>query len=234
MSTVCIVIGVLFLICILIGWIQGLFRVVVSVAGLIASIFVAIYAAPHVSGYLEEHTKIDDKLATYISDELKFSDSEEEASKGVQVAVINELPLPETMKANILDNNNSEMYEALDVFGVYDYIAKSVAVVILNAAVFLLLTLICRIFFFFLGRSIGGFSKLPIVRWIDKIGGGLLGAARGLILIWIFFLILSITSTSAWSQGLVTEISQFGPLKLLYDNNLLLDIVGDLTRVLFL
>lgn len=234
MSTVCIIIGVLFFICVLIGWIQGLFRVIVSVAGLVASIFAAAYVAPHVSGYLEEHTQIDDRLTVYISEELKFSDSDEDTSKGVQVAVINELPLPEGMKENILDNNNSEMYEALDVVGVYDYIAKSVAVVILNAMVFLLLVFICRIFFFFLGKTVDGFSKLPIVRWIDKIGGGLLGAFRGLLLIWIFFLILSITSTSEWSHKLIVEITQFEPLKLLYDNNLLLDIVDDLTRVLFL
>lgn len=234
MSTVCIVIGILFFICVLTGWIQGLFKVVISVAGLIASIFIAAYVAPHVSGYLEEHTKVDDKLAAHIAEELQFSDSDEENSRGVQVAVINALPLPEDMKANILDNNNSEMYEALDVIGVYDYIAKSIAVVILNAAVFLLLVFICRIFFFFLGKAAGGFSKLPIVKWIDKIGGGLLGAVRGVVLIWIFFLILSITSTSAWSHEMIAAISESYPLKLLYDNNLLLDIVGDLTKVLFL
>lgn len=234
MSTVCIIIGVLFCICVLIGWIQGLFKVIISVAGLIASIFIAAYVAPHMSGYLEEHTQLDDKLAAYISEELKFSGSEEDTSKGIQVAIIHELPLPEDMKANILDNNNSEMYEALDVIGIYDYIAKSVAVVILNATVFLLLVFICRIFFFFLGKAAGGFSKLPIVRWVDKIGGGFLGAVRGIVLIWIFFLILSITSTSAWSHEIIVGISESDLLKLLYDNNLLLDIVGDLTRVLFL
>lgn len=234
MSTVCIIIGILFLICVLAGWIQGLFRVVISVAGLVASIFVAAYVAPHISGYLEEHTKVDDQIASYIANELQFSESEEDTSKGVQVAIINELPLSEEIKSSILNNNNSEMYEALDAIGVYDYIARSVAVVILNAVIFLLLIFICRVFFFFLGKAVGGFTKLPIVKWIDKVGGGLLGAMKGLIFIWIFFLLLSITGTSVWSQSLVSEISQSAILKLLYDNNLLLDIVGDLTRVLFL
>ncbi|MCM1158348.1 MAG: CvpA family protein [Bacteroidales bacterium] len=234
MSTVCIIIGIVFFICVLAGWVQGLFRVLVSVAGIVASIFIAAYAAPHLSGYLEEHTDMDDRMAAYISEQLQFSEPAEEASKGIQVAVIKELPLPEGMKENILNNNNSEMYEALNVNGVYDYIAKSIAVVVLNAVVFLSLILICRIFFFFLGKGIKGFSDLPIVRWIDKLGGGFLGAVRGVILIWVFFLILSIASTSAWSQEIVAQISQVGSLKLLYDNNLLLDIVGDLTRVLFL
>lgn len=234
MNVVCIIIAVFFLICVLIGWGQGLFKVILSVAGLIASIFVAAYVAPHLSGYLEEHTKLDEKMADYISGELQFSEKGQEATRGIQVAVINELPLPETLKSNILNNNNSEMYQALNVNSVYDYIAKTISVVILNAAVFLTLTLCCRIFFFFLGKSMGALTKLPIVRSIDKIGGGLLGAMQGLIFIWIFFLVLSITSTFAWSQEIINQISQTGLLKLLYDNNVLLDIVGDLTKVLFL
>lgn len=233
MNTVCVVIGVLFLICVLISWAQGLFKVILSAAGLIASIVVAAYVAPNVSGFLEENTMIDDRIASYISKELQFSQTGEDASRAMQVAIINELPLPEGLKSNILDNNNSEMYHVLDVGGVYDYIAKSVAVVILNTAVFLALILICRIFFFFLSKSMKSLSKLPIVRWIDKLGGGFIGIIKGLIYIWVFFLILSITSTFSWSQELTSQIMQSELLKLLYDNNILLDIVGDLTRVLF-
>ncbi|MDE5863333.1 MAG: CvpA family protein [Lachnospiraceae bacterium] len=234
MSLVCIVIGIVFFICVLTGWAQGLFKVIISVAGLVISIIVANYVSPYVSGFLEEHTQIDDKIAVYISEELQFSELGEEATRGIQVAVINELPLPETLKSNILDNNNSDMYQALKVTGVYEYIAKSVAVVILNAAVFLFLVLFCRLFFYFLGKSVGSLTKLPIVRSIDKVGGGMLGAMKGLMLIWIFFLLLSITSPFAWSREVITQISQSPILKLLYDNNVLLDIVGDLTRVLFL
>lgn len=234
MDWICIVIGVLFFICLISGWARGLFKVLLSVAGMIASIIVATYIAPSVSGYLEEHTMWDDNIAAYISEELSFSDSQNETSKGVQVEVINDLPISETLKANILDNNNSEMYSALDATGVYDYIAKSMAVVILNAAVFLVLVVVAHVFFVTLGKAAEGLTKLPIIRSIDKIGGLVLGAIQGLILIWILFLILSITSTSEISQEMIEAINQFSLLKLLYDNNLLLDIVGDLTRVLFL
>ncbi len=231
---VCVVIGILFGICVLAGWIQGLFKVLISAAGLIASIVVAMYVAPQISGYLEEHTQVDEKIAAFISEELQFSDSGKDTSKGMQVAIIKELPLPESLKANILDNNNSEMYKVLDVVGVYDYIAKSIAVVILNASIFLLLVFSCRIFFFFLKKAVNGFTKLPIVKWVDKIGGGCLGVVKGLIFIWVFFMILSITSTFEWSQEMIVQIGQSNVLKLLYDNNLLLDIVADLTKVLYL
>ncbi len=234
MNTVSIVIGIVFLICVIAGCCQGLFRVLVSVAGLIASIMIAIYVAPHVSGYIERNTKVNENLAGYVSDKLQFSEMAEETSKGVQIALIEELPLPETMKDNILNNNNTEMYDILQATGVYDYIAKSIALVIVNAVVFLVLVLFCRIFFFFLGGATKGLSKLPILRSIDKCGGAVLGAVKGLTLIWLFFLVLSVTSTMEWSHMLIEEISEVSVLKMLYDNNVFVDIIGDLTRVLFL
>ena len=234
MNTISIIIGIVFLICVISGLWQGLFRVLVSVAGLIVSIVIAVYVAPYVSSSLEKNTQLDERLAQYISEKMQFSEAGEETSKGIQVAIIEGLPLPETMKDHILNNNNAEMYDVLNATGVYDYIAKSIAMVILNAVVFLALVLICRIFFFFLGRAAKGLSKLPILRSIDKVGGGALGAMKGLILIWIFFLILSVTSTMEWSQSLIEEISATPILKMLYDNNALVDIVGDLTKVLFL
>ncbi len=234
MNWVCIVIGIIFLICLIVGWARGLFKVLLSVAGMIASMILAIYIAPNISGYLEEHTTVDDEIAVYISEELQFSDDEEETSRGIQVEVINNLPVSETLKANILNNNNSEMYSALDATGVYDYIAKSLAVVILNTTVFLVLLFVAQIFFGTLAKAAKGLSKLPIVRSIDKIGGGVLGAMQGVMIIWILFLLLSVTSTSSISQEIITSINGFPLFKLLYNNNLILDIVGDLTRVLFL
>lgn len=234
MNTVCALIGVFFFINVLVSWKRGLFKMVISAAGLIAGIVIASYGAPHISGYLEEHTNLDEQIAARISEELQYSDMGQEVSRGMQIEVIQELPLPEGLKSNILDNNNSEMYNALNVVGIYDYVAKSVAVVILNAAVFLALAFACRVFFFFLGASVKTLSELPIVKWIDKFGGGFVGIVKGLIYIWIFFLVLSITATFPWSQELTAQIMQSDILKLLYDNNILLDIVGDLTRVLFL
>jgi uncharacterized membrane protein required for colicin V production len=233
MNNVSIVAAVFFLICVLAGWRKGLFKSVLSVAGLIASMVIAVYAAPHISSYLEENTQIDEKIAAYITERLEFSEVGQDLSKSIQVSVINELPLPEGMKENILDNNNSEMYDLLEVSGVYDYIAKSVAVVILNAAVFLMLTFICRLVFFILSRQVSDFTRLPIVRSIDKLGGGCLGLMKALIYVWVFFLVLSISSTFTWSQQIILQIQNTTLLKLLYDNNILLDIVGDLTRILF-
>lgn len=233
MNHINIVIGVLFLVCVLVSWAKGLFKSILSVAGLIASIWVAVYAVPHLSGYIGDHTEIDEKIADCIESKFESFDMGEEVPRSVQIAVIGELPLPEPLKSNILDNNNPETYNLLGASGMYDYIAKSVAVVILNTAVFLILMFLCRLFFFSLSRHMGDFTKLPIIRSIDKIGGGCLGALKGIIYIWLFFLILSICGTLEWSQPFIAQIDDSAILKWLYDNNILLDVVGDFTKVIF-
>lgn len=233
MNTVCIVIGIVFLICVIVGWARGFFRVLISVAGLIASIIAATYAAPKLSGYVQQNTDWCDKLAGYIAEKLEFSELGEETSKGIQVAIIDQLPLPGLMKDNIMDNNNVETYDILKATGVYDYISKSIAVVIINGAAFLVLIMLCRIVFGILGRLTKGIDNIPIIGEIDKVGGALLGGIKGLIFIWIFFLVLSLTSTVEWSRNLTDAVCQSSILKLLYENNILLDIVGDLTKVLF-
>ncbi len=233
MNAVCIVIGLVFLINVVLGWARGFFRVLISVAAAIAGILLGLYFAPYISSYLKENTDTDDKLAVYIEQKLEFSDKSEDKSKGVQVEIIEELPLPDVMKANILNNNNTETYDVLKATGVYDYISKSVAVVILNGAVFLVLALMCIVVFKFMSLLIKGITSIPIIKSIDRIGGGVLGGLHGILMIWVFFLTLSITSTFSVSQIIIKQACESDILKLLYENNILLDIVGDLTKVIF-
>lgn len=233
MNAVCIVIGLVFLINVILGWARGFFRVLISVAAAIAGILLGLYFAPYISSYLKENTDTDDKLAVYIEQKLEFSDKTEDKSKGVQVEIIEELPLPDVMKANILNNNNTETYDVLKATGVYDYISKSVAVVILNGAVFLVLALMCIVVFKFMSLLIKGITSIPIIKSIDRIGGGVLGGLHGILMIWVFFLTLSITSTFSASQIIIKQVCESDILKLLYENNILLDIVGDLTKVIF-
>lgn len=233
MNAVCIVIGLVFLINVVLGWARGFFRVLISVAAAIAGILLGLYFAPYISNYLKENTDTDDKLAVYIEQKLEFSDKSEDKSKGVQVEIIEELPLPDVMKANILNNNNTETYDVLKATGVYDYISKSVAVVILNGAVFLVLALMCIVVFKFMSLLIKGITSIPIIKSIDRIGGGVLGGLHGILMIWVFFLTLSITSTFSVSQIIIKQACESDILKLLYENNILLDIVGDLTKVIF-
>lgn len=233
MNNFSLVFIILFMLCVLISWKRGLFRSILSTAGIIASIIIAVFVAPYVSGFLHENTDVDEKMAAVIEQKLGFDETKEAETRSAQVATVNALLLPERIKACIVDNNNSEIYSVLGVDGVYAYIAKAIAVLVLNAIVFLVLMLLSKFIFFVMSRRMVGLLKLPIIRSVDKVGGGCLGVVKGLIYTWLFFLILSIGSAWEWSANLIQQIDENPLLKLLYDNNLLLDVVGDLTKILF-
>ncbi len=231
---VCMVLGVVLLVFVVVGYLRGLFQVLISIASLIASIIIAVYAAPHLSSWLQEHTEADEKLAVYISEQMSFSGKKEETSKGVQVEEINSLGISDQMKGVILNNNNSDMYKALGVTGVYGYISKSIAVMFINVTVFVLLAGFCRVFFFILKRKAGKLTEdLPVVKWMDRTAGALLGAAKGVLLTWIFFLILSVTGTYEWSRECTRQIKENPAVSFLYENNLLSDMVVDVGKVMF-
>lgn len=230
---VCIVIGVILFIFVLVGYLRGMFRVLISAASLIASIIIAVYAAPHLSAWIQENTQADEKIAAYISEQMSFSGKKEETSKGVQVEEINSLGISEQMKGIILNNNNSDMYKVLGVTGVYDYISKSIAVMFINVMVFVLLAGFCRVFFFILKHKAGNLTEFPVVKWMDRTAGALLGAAKGVLLVWIFFLILSVTGTYEWSRECTKQVRENAAVNYLYENNLLTDLVVDVTKVMF-
>lgn len=233
MSTVEIIIGIVLLVFIIVGWIQGFFKVALSMVAVIAGLIMSFYFTPQISSYLTKNTSLDESMTKGIFQYLNFSEENEQESRSNQITIIKELPFPKEIKKNILTNNNSEMYGAMNVNSIYEYIAKSLALIIINTFVFLSLLLISKIFFSTLGKSFEKMVELPVVRWVDKLGGTLVGAMKGMISIWIFFLIISITSATKWSAYMIEEISESIPLKLLYDHNVLLDIVANLTRVLF-
>jgi uncharacterized membrane protein required for colicin V production len=72
MSYVSIIIGVIFFVFVLAGWIQGLFKTVISIAGIVIGLLVATFAAPQMSGYIQENSNIDEGIAFYIKEEPNY------------------------------------------------------------------------------------------------------------------------------------------------------------------
>lgn len=64
-------------------------------------------------------------------------------------------------------------------------------------------------------------SKLPIISFINKVCGFLLGMAEGVIFIWFVFLLLDVLSFSSISRYILDTIQENTFLIYLYEQNLL-------------
>ena len=137
--------GVYLLSMVLYGHYRGFIRLAVSMVALVAALAIVHVSMPKVTEYLKENTSIQQTL----SDSMKQAagiglpdetgDGEEKDVPSVQRTIIENLNLPQNVKAAMIENNNHEVYELLGVNAFADYIGNYLADMILNSVGFVLL-----------------------------------------------------------------------------------------------
>ena len=68
-------------------------------------------------------------------------------------------------------------------------------------------------------------SKLPGVNGINHLGGLAIGLVQGLVVVWILFLFVILLQDSEWGQQMLNSIQENFFLKLLYENNIIEQII---------
>lgn len=224
-----IVVGVCLLSMVLYGHYKGFLRLAVTFSALIISLLVVQAALPRVTGYLQEHTEIhkmigENLLKVVGTDSFRSDDIQilpELQTPAQQRALIEQLNVPEQLKQVLLENNNREIYRRLNVDKFVDYVESALAGVVLNLVGSVVLFLVVYIGLRILIRWLDLLAKLPILNGINQIAGAVLGGVQGLLLLWLFFLIVQLCTGCAWTQAIRAQILKSVWLEFLYDNNLL-------------
>ena len=72
---------------------------------------------------------------------------------------------------------------------------------------------------FIISRFIPFFSKLPVIRTVDRFFGTLIGLLLGLLLIWLFFMIVAVFAATPFGTTVLGMIRENPFLLWLYQNN---------------
>ena len=59
-------------------------------------------------------------------------------------------------------------------------------------------------------------------------GGALIGFAQAILIIWLLCMVVTIFSSTSWGQTVCKAIADNGVLSMIYDNNLIQNIVNSL------
>ena len=130
------------------------------------------------------------------------------------------MELPDILKTSLMENNTAETYRYLAVSTFAEYIADSLAVMIVNGISFLLSFIISAIVIRLLSYILNVLTNLPVINGVNKIAGGVVGGAKCIIFIWIGFLILTLLcDTTIGKQGM-TLVEQDTVLNFLYNQNI--------------
>lgn len=203
-----IVLGVFF------GYKKGMVGILVGVASLILSIILAFVLQGPVSEYLYSTpvgTSIESKVTEFVNDTLS-SESNENADSEDNTKKENDF-----FSKVIQDATNSEdtVKEA----------SKNITMFILKGITFIGIFILVRIICYILQMILNVVFDLPILHSVNKFGGMAINLVATLLKLWILLAAIQLISSVVAIDFITNLINQSYLTKLLYENNILLNIL---------
>lgn len=214
---------------------RGFFRLAVSILALILTTLFARTALPEAAGFLAKNTGLQTVAERYISEKtgLDTVTDRQTSDTAGQDRVIENLPIPDSLKAGLRANNTATTWEILGATNFQQYAADFLGRTLLNYFGFTLLFILFRMALHLLVRFLNLFASLPIIHGMNQIAGAVLGLAEGLFFLWFGFILLNLFQYTPLGSGILERIESTGWLSFLYRNNLLLTALGNLWQNLF-
>lgn len=222
-----IIIGIL-IVNMYIGYRQGLIKTVFSVFSLIVALSITIVLSPKIGEALEKNEKVMSAVSGSVEKALNLKVTKE--SKEEKINFVDELPVPDSLKEAIKKNVSDKILASESEF--VAYINKSIACMIINSISFIVTLVVILIILNILCKVLDLISKLPVLNQVNKFSGLLVGTIRGLVVVWIFFVFLLMFSSAEWAKACYSMIDENKFLAYLYNNNMIVDIVSNLSKEL--
>lgn len=189
------------------GFRRGMVRTAVSMVFFVIVIVVTSWLNPYVGDFIREKTDWQEEIQQGCK-EIFFEEIEEQVDISVtsQVEFIDELPLPESMKEKLVENNNAEIYRQLAVENFADYLSGYVAYGIINGIAFVISFVLTIIIVNLILYAVDILTELPVVGTLNRIGGMLIGLIQGILWIWVAFLVITLlcnTGVGAYLMELI-------------------------------
>jgi Colicin V production protein. len=200
----------------------GLIKIVYSLFSFILTLLITTWINPKVNDILKNNEMFYQKTYQKV-DEMLFSEEREE---GDQDEMIDNLPLPRSIKDNLKEN------KAKQEANIKAYVTNQVTGIVINALAFILTYIAVFIGLWAISMALNIISKLPILNKINKLAGFVVGGMQGLFIVWLLFLLLTVFSGSEISQSAFKQIEESSILNFLYNKNFILRIVLNAVKLL--
>lgn len=164
---------------------------------------------------LNNHESLDDSEGTSVEDVL----GSVEIPRDIQMAAIENADMPQIFKDLLRENNNSETYKELGVDTFAQYVGKFLAKIIIHVVAFLITFLLVTIVLRAIIFALDFVADLPGVGIVNRLAGGVIGAAGAAIVVWMIFIIITLLYTTSIGKSLYDTIQAEPYLRVLYEYN---------------
>ena len=205
------------------GACKGLVRMAVSMVFLVLVFVLASVINPYVSSFIRDNTELYRTFTESRSDmiEDRMEEAGDALTLNAQVQIIDELPLPKTVKDGLLKNNTAMSYKKLSADKFADYVAAYVGNLLLCAVAFLLSFVLALILMQIFLHVTDLLTALPVISQINFAGGALLGFVWAMIFIGLFFILASLLSGTGFGQMVQAAVQESASVRWFYDHNML-------------
>lgn len=200
----------------LIGHARGFVRMLLSILSLAVTLYVATLISPNVSDALQKTSLYD---SVYDSSLEYVNDAMVKATSANVEDIMEAMNLPESLKSYI---SNSDVVKN----GTQDIaarIAMKITQVIFDAMIFLVTFIVAMVLVKILFTAINIMTHLPLIHGVNQMVGGVVGIAEGVLIVWIFFIVINLMGNADISKEIYRQINESAILTFLYNNNLIMN-----------
>ncbi len=207
------------------GFYKGLLNTLYKLVTYILAIYLSFKLAKPVSGWFQGtsiYQNIQDGITTFITNlGINFNGLENMTPETISQS-IEGVPLPEKISESVsqtlstIGGGAASMLESFII---------SITNLILLILCGLILFLIFKLLFALIGHVIKGVSEIPVIKQLDRIGGGILGIGIGIIIVYILALALTFFISKESMQPIFTLVGNSKIAILFYDKNILIGLL---------
>ena len=211
-----IIILAIIILSIILGRHKGLTVCLVNFFSLIIALVVALMAYKPISNHLYE-TSIGENLKQVIKQNIPMSEEDFQVS--------DDSILPEGMKNYIntqTQNVNTTKDEAIE------NVSTELSKEIINIVSFVIVFIVVRLALLVVKIVSKIITKLPILKQIDHLGGAIVGAVEGIIIVYFIFAIISTMSPIFKNTKVLEQVNDSYVGKMMYNNNIIMKKMKDL------
>lgn len=223
-----IIVLAVFVFCIMNGIRRGFIRTAAAMASFFVSMALVYLLNPYVTDFLEQKTPVYEMVEEKCTEAVTAGLEGQMKEQGESV-VMEDLPLPESLKEVLLKNGTDYKDSLVESFA--GYLSSSITHIIVSTISFLITLALVSLIFRIMVSVLDGIFSLPVLSLFNRMAGAAAGCVQGLLIVWVFFLIVTLCFDTSWGRQAV-EMAQANPVtKWLYDSNLLLKFISGFLTV---
>ena len=202
----------------LIGLKLGVVKMVYYLVAFALALILTAIVAPIISKALvKEDSPSVIRVKEKVTDKLNLDDIH--FDKTVTKEILDDLNIPESIREEIGLYNTEDSYKDLGVEGAKDYVATSLATIILQAVIYLITFLVIWLLVFLAFMALNLIAKAPGLRAANRLAGMAVGLILAACIILLFFVMVTALSNLPVGQKMLTCIEENSVLKFWFDNN---------------